>query len=67
LGPKCIDLDNPRILSHVPSCPPRAQLTETPSHFPLLSPVLPCCARSSSFLSSAPPRPPLVSACRPDS
>jgi hypothetical protein len=30
------------------------------------SPVFPCCARSSSFPSPAPPRPPPVSACRPD-
>jgi hypothetical protein len=34
--------------------------------FPFPSPMLPCCARSSFFPSSAPPRPPPVFACRPD-
>jgi hypothetical protein len=33
LGPKCIGPDIPRVLSR-PPCPPRAQPTEAPSHFP---------------------------------
>jgi hypothetical protein len=33
LGPKCVGLDSSRVLSR-PPCPPRAQPTEAPSHFP---------------------------------
>jgi hypothetical protein len=48
-----------------PPCPPRAQPTEAPSHYPPSSAMFPCCTCSSSFSSLALPRPPPASACCP--
>jgi hypothetical protein len=65
LGLKCVGPDSPLVLSRPPPCPPQAQPTVAPNHFPSPPLCFPAACAPPPFPSPTPPHPPPASACLP--